>query len=184
MAWIAAVVMAVASCGGGSGLDGSDSGEGTTGPSPTAAPATTAAPSTSGPAAGVDRSAELIGRWDIGYYRLPNGSLTNVLGEDAHLTFLADGTLEYGTGCNQGSTTYSTGAGYYVPESALDEVPEGQGITIGPDFTQTEIGCEGFLGQQDTDIPARIGEVTRFGFDGDEMFLADEFLLIEAIRAD
>ena len=59
----------------------------------------------------------------------------------------------------------------------------GKSITIGPGYEQTEIGCEGFLGEQDIDIPSRLVEATRFRIDGDQMLLLDEFLLVEATRA-
>lgn len=132
---------------------------------------------------GEDRGAELVGRWEIVNYELSTGGLTNVLGEGVHITFEADGTVTYFNGCNDGSSTYTTSGGYYVPESALDDRPEGQTITLGPTFTQTEIGCEGFLGDQDVDIPARFAEATRFVLDGDELRLLDEFLLVVARRA-
>ena len=105
-----------------------------------------------------------------------------MLGEDVHITYAADGTVSYGTGCNQGSSVYTTSGVYFVPESALDDTPEGQAIAIGSTFEQTEIGCDGFLGEQDADIPARLAEATRFRIDGDRLLLLDEFLLVEATR--
>ncbi len=131
----------------------------------------------------VDRSVELVGRWEIVNYGLTGGGLTNVLGEGVHISFVADGTVSYGTGCNQGSSVYATSGVYLVPESALDDTPEGQAIAIGPTFEQTEIGCDGFLGEQDADIPARLAEATRFRIDRDRLLLLDEFLLVETTRA-
>ena len=135
------------------------------------------------PADGVDRSGELVGRWDIVNYALNDGGLTNVVGDGAQITYADDGTLTYDTGCNDGSSTYETSGVYVVPDSPLDDTPEGQEITMGPDFEQTAIGCEGFLGDQDADLPARFGEATRFVIDGDTLSLLDEFLLVEATRA-
>ena len=136
-------------------------------------------------AGGEDRGAELIGRWEVSIYVLPDsGSLTNVVGaEPVFMEFGADGTLSYNTGCNGGTTDYATSGAYLVPDSALDDTPEGQPITIGPSFVQTEIGCEGFLGDQDRDLPANMGAATRFRIDDDRLLLLDEFLLIEATKA-
>ncbi len=136
------------------------------------------------PTGGDDRGAELIGRWQVSNYVLPDGGLTNVVGADpVFLEFGLDGALSYHTGCNGGTTDYTTSGAYVVPKSALDDVREGQPITIGPSFVQTEIGCEGFLGDQDRDFPANMGAATRFRIDGDRLLLLDEFLLIEATKA-
>ncbi len=191
LAVVCALAFLTASCGGDSSP--------TTGPFDTAtddtqAPGTddagttddTPAPSTDdndATPAGVDRSSELIGRWDIIHYRLPDGALTNVLGENAHISFAPDGTIEYNTGCNQGTGPYVTSGVYLVPESGLDDTPEGQPITLGPGLAQTEIGCEGFLGEQDVDIPANLTASTRFRIDGDTMQLLDEYGLVETTRA-
>lgn len=141
---------------------------------------------TSAPSEGDDRSEELVGRWEVVNYALPDdGGLTNVVGDEpVFLEFSDDGELSYGTGCNTGGTEYSTSGGYYEPESPLDDTPEGQAITIGPSFEQTEIACEGFLGDQDADLPADLEEATRFTLDGDSLSLLDEFLLLEAERDD
>ncbi len=137
------------------------------------------------PTGGDDRGAELVGRWEVSNYVLPDGGgLTNVVGADpVFMDFGVDGTLSYHTGCNGGTTDYTTSGAYVVPKSALDDVREGQPITIGPSFVQTEIGCEGFLGDQDRDFPADMGAATRFRIDGDRLLLLDEFLLIEATKA-
>ncbi len=131
---------------------------------------------------GQDRSAELVGRWEVVNYQLADGGgLTNVVGDGAvFIEFSADGTISYDTGCNTGGTEYTTTGTYVVPESALDDAPEGQAINIGPLFEQTEEGCDGFLGDQDRDLPANMGAATRFAFDGEQLLLLDEFLLIEA----
>lgn len=138
-----------------------------------------------GPPTGQDRSAELLGRWDVANYLLPDGGgFTNVVGEVAvFIEFGADGTISYHTGCNAGGTEFTTSGGYVLPESALDDTPEGQAINIGPVFEQTEKGCDGFLGDQDRDLPANMDAATRFTLDGDRLLLVDEFLLIEATRS-
>ena len=134
---------------------------------------------------GDDRGAELVGRWEVTDYVLPDGGgLTNVVGDrSVFLEFGADGTLSYSTGCNEGTTDYATSGAYVLPKSALDDTLEGQRITIGPSFQQTEIGCEGFLGDQDRDLPIDMGAATRFRIDGDRLLLLDEFLLIRATMA-
>ena len=135
--------------------------------------------------AGQDRSAELVGRWEVASYQLPDGGgLTNVVGDaPVFIEFSADGTLSYHTGCNPGGTTFATAGTYVVPESALDDTPEGQTIDIGPLFEQEEEGCGGFLGDQDVDLPANMAAATRFSLDGDRLLLLDEFLLIETTRS-
>ncbi len=161
-----------------------------------AGPATTGVPATTDSAAMAgsddtaatgreDRSAELVGRWDVVSYALPDGgSLTNVVGDaPVFIEFGTDGTVGYHTGCNAGGTGYTTGDDYAVPESALDDTPEGQTIGMGPEFEQTEIGCDGFLGDQDQDLPAAMAAASRFVLDGDRLLLLDEFLLIEAARS-
>jgi hypothetical protein len=132
---------------------------------------------------GVDRSAELVGRWNIINYVLPDGGgLTNVVGsEQPYIEFLTDGSVGYHTGCNGGSGSYATSGTYLVPDSALDDTPEGQPITLGPAFQQTEIGCEGFLGDQDLDLPANFGAASRFILRDGELLLLDEFILVIAV---
>ena len=134
---------------------------------------------------GEERSGELLGRWEVTNYVLPSGGgLTNVVGDDpVFIEFNADNSVDYNTGCNSGGTNYETSGTYYVPESALDDMPEGQPITIGPVFEQTERGCEGFLGDQDRDLPEDMGVAARFVLDGDRLLLLDEFLLIEAAKS-
>lgn len=134
---------------------------------------------------GEDRSGELLGRWEITNYVLPGGGgLTNVVGDDpVFIEFNADNSVDYNTGCNSGGTGYETSGTYYVPESALDDMPEGQPITVGPVFEQTERGCDGFLGDQDRDLPNNMGAATRFVIDGDRLLLLDEFLLVEATKS-
>ena len=180
---ITGLALVVASCGDGESSE-------TTAASPATTAADTAAPTISSPAepdpaVGADRSDELLGRWEITNSSLPDGGgFTNVVGDDpAFIEFYSDGTVDYNTGCNSGGTTYAASGTYYVPESALDDEPEGQPITLGPGFEQTEIGCDGFLGEQDVDLPANMGAVSRFILDGDRLGLLDEFLLIEATRS-
>lgn len=131
---------------------------------------------------GVDRSAELVGRWNITNYVLPDGGgLTNWVGsEQPYIEFSGDGSVTYHTGCNGGGGSYSTSGTYLVPDSALDDTPEGQPITLGPAFEQTEIGCDGFLGDQDLELPANFGAATRFILRDGELLLLDEFILVLA----
>lgn len=161
----------------------------------TAAPSTTAATSGTvattqpqedpGTDAGEDRSGELVGRWEVVNYVLPDGGgLTNVVGDDpVFIEFNADGSVDYNTGCNSGGTEFVASGTYYVPESALDDMPEGQPIVIGPVFEQTERGCDGFLGDQDRDLPDDMAAATRFVLDGDRLHLLDEYILIETTRS-
>lgn len=135
-------------------------------------------------AKGEDRRAELVGRWEVMHYALPDGAgLTNVFGNGpVFIEFGDDGTVAYGTGCNEGTTGYTASGVYVVPESTLDDTPKGQPITIGPSFGQTKIGCDGFLGDQDHDLPANMGAATRFVLDDDLLRLYDDSLLVEATK--
>lgn len=134
---------------------------------------------------GEDRSQELLARWEVVNYRLPDdGALTNVVGADpVFIEFKADGTVAYNTGCNSGGTEFTTNGAYYEPESPLDDTPQGQPLTMGPVFEQTERGCDGFLGDQDRDLPEHMGAVSRFVLEGERLLLLDEFSLIEANRS-
>ena len=179
------LALVAAGCGSGEDSSGEDSGSTET---TTAAIATTESP----PAVedtqagdGEDRSAELVGRWEVTHYTLPGGGgLTNIVGDaPVYIEFAADGTISYHTGCNAGGSAYTTRGTYAVPKSALDDVAEGQAITIGPVFEQTEQGCDGFLGDQDRDLPADMGAATRFILDGERLLLLDEFLLIDTTRS-
>ncbi len=177
-----AIALAVAAC-------GSDEISSTTAEAPATRVADTTVTTTQPaddpePPAGEDRGEELLGRWEITNYALPDGGgFTNVVGSDpVFIEFNADGSVAYSTGCNSGGTQYTTSGTYHEPESALDNDPEGQPIALGPAFEQTERGCDGFLGDQDVDLPANMGAVSRFILDGDRLGLLDEFLLIEATR--
>ena len=136
-----------------------------------------------GDATGVDRSSELVGRWNIINYTLPGGGgLTNWVGDrQPYIEFLADGTVEFDTGCNTGGGPYVPSGVYVEPESALDDVVKGQPITLGPGLFQTEIGCSGFLGEQDVDLPANFMKSTRFILGDGELLLLDEFILVQAV---
>ncbi len=180
---VVGLVLVTTACGSNDGTPSTTTGA----PGTTAAPTTVAAtppPEDPGSVAGEDRSAELLGRWEIVGYELPaGGGFTNVVGDDpVYIEFNSDGTIAYNTGCNSGSTQYTASGTYYVPASALDDEPEGQPITIGPAFEQTERGCEGFLGDQDRDLPDDMAAATRFMLDGDRLLLLDEFRLIEATK--
>ncbi len=177
-------LMLVAAACGGDGEPAATSAAETTMAETTLAPTTLPAEEPA-PGTGEDRSGELLGRWEITHYALPGGGgFTNVVGDDpVFIEFNADGSVGYNTGCNSGGTQFATSGTYYVPESALDDMPEGQPITLGPAFEQTERGCEGFLGDQDRDLPEDMGRVSRFTLDGDRLLLLDEFMLIEATKA-
>lgn len=206
MRWVGlfVIVVALSACGGGDG-DGDASGffaiddsSTTDDESDTAEPADDGSefdnepveepPAGDAPAAapeGVDRSAELIGTWNITFYALPNGGgRTNVIDGDApvQITFETGGAVSYHTGCNAGGTTYATDGVYVVPESALDETPEGQPLTIDSEAMSEGELCEGFLGEQDVDLPAAWRQAERFRLDGDRLILSAEFFLLEAER--
>lgn len=181
---VAGLLFVAAACGGDDGPASTTTAAPSAATSAPTTVATTLPSADPGTDAGEDRSGELLGRWEINHYRLPgDGALTNVLGDPVFIEFNADSSVDYNTGCNSGGTEFATSGTYYVPESALDDMPKGQPITIGPDFEQTERGCDGFLGDQDRDLPYDMGAATRFVLDGDRLFLLDEFGLIEATKS-
>jgi hypothetical protein len=176
----AGLLLVVAACGG----DSDPAAPTTAEPSATTVAATTQSPADPGTDGG-DRSGDLLGRWEVVNYVLPDGGgITNVVGADpVYIEFNADGSISYNTGCNSGGSQFVTSESYYLPKSALDDVPEGQAITLGPDFEQTEIGCDGFLGDQDRDLPDNMAAVTRFILGDDRLLLLDEFMLIDATKS-
>ena len=129
---------------------------------------------------GEDRSDELVGRWMIEYYRDVNSARTNVLGDEPpFIEFGSDGSVTFHTSCNAGSGTYSTDGVYFVPESALDDQPEGQELRIA-DLTIDTATCEGFIGEQDTDLFNDFESASRFVLDDGRLLLLDEFFLVQA----
>lgn len=132
---------------------------------------------------GEDRSDELVGRWMIEFYQDSNSSRTNVLGDEPpFIEFDADGSVTFHTSCNPGTGTYSTDGVYFVPESRLDNQPEGQSLRI-DDLTIDTAVCEGFIGEQDTDLFNDFGSTSRFVLDEGKLLLLDEFFLVEAVPA-
>lgn len=175
---VALIAVTVVACGG----DTADTTSTSAGPGATAGPAgtTEATLDTSNGTTGVDRSGEIVGRWTIEFYRQADGARTNIVGDDpVFIEFASDGTLTFHTGCNPGSATYVTQGTYYVPESALDEEPEGQAVRISGLSTDSAT-CEGFLGDQDTDFAAALQDASRFMLDEGNLLLLDEFFLVEA----
>ena len=130
--------------------------------------------------AGDDRSAGLIGEWTIVNYSLvDSGALTNIVGDvTPYLEFRADGTLEFHTGCNGGSATWEA-SGAYAEPSPLSDAPAGQPIRIGDIGLEQEL-CDGFLGEQDSDVAANLGAAERFLLVDGGLSLLDEFVLILA----
>lgn len=148
-------------------------------------PATTAETptSTTEPVTGEDRSDELVGRWMIEFYEDASSSRTNVLGDEPpFIEFGADGSVTFHTSCNPGTGTYSTDGVYFEPESRLDEQPEGQPIRI-EDLSIGTATCEGFIGEQDTDLFNDFSSATRFVLNDGRLVLWDEFFLVEAVPA-
>lgn len=132
---------------------------------------------------GEDPSEEIVGRWMIEYYRDASRARTNVLGDEPpFIEFGSDGSLTFHTACNAGSGIYSVDGAYYVPESALDDRPEGQSLRL-DDLTIDSATCEGFIGEQDTDLFTDFGSVSRFVLDEGRLLLLDEFFLLQATPA-
>lgn len=125
-----------------------------------------------------DRSAELVGTWDIVAFQLagaegeaePTGAPT--------ITFAADGTIAFDTGCNTGEGEYETGFPYFAPDDDAGLV--GQVIAF-DGLARTEIACEPDFDDQDLAIPGAIRAATLFEFiDGNLALWRDGNIMIAA----
>ena len=125
-----------------------------------------------------DASGELLGRWLIQAYQDREGRFSGVTirGAVPELTFAADGSLVFHTGCNRGDTTYRT-TGVY------DGI-NGQALTIAPGVTE-EAYCDFGLGEQNIALPAAWLQATVFVLDNGtlELRTADGTVILSAGRA-
>ena len=125
-----------------------------------------------------DASDGLLGRWLIQAYQDREGRFSGVTirGAVPELTFAADGSLVFHTGCNRGDTTYRT-TGVY------DGV-NGQALTIAPGVTE-EADCDFGLGEQNIALPAAWLQATVFVLDRGtlELRTADGTVVLSAERA-
>ena len=125
-----------------------------------------------------DASDELLGRWLIQAYQDRESQFSDVTirGAVPELTFAADGSLVFHTGCNRGDTTYRT-TGVY------DGV-NGQALTIAPGVTE-DAYCDFGLGEQNIALPAAWLQATVFVLDSGtlELRTADGTVVLSAERA-
>lgn len=125
-----------------------------------------------------DASDGLLGRWLIQAYQDREGRFSGVTirGAVPELTFAADGSLVFHTGCNRGDTTYRT-TGVY------DGV-NGQALTIAPGVTE-DAYCDFGLGEQNIALPAAWLQATVFALDSRtlELRTADGTVVLSAERA-
>lgn len=166
------------------GLGGASCGDDATTPGPPGPP-TTSGPTpmdestttTEAVVAG-DASDGLLGRWLIQAYQDREGRFSGVTirGAVPELTFAADGSLVFHTGCNRGNTTYRT-TGVY------DGV-NGQALTIAPGVTE-EAYCDFGLGEQNIALPAAWLQATVFVLNVGtlELRTADGTVVLSAERA-
>ena len=166
------------------GLGGASCGDDTATPGPPGPP-TTSGPTpmdesttTTEAVIAEDATDELLGRWLIQAYQDREGRFSDVTirGAVPELTFGADGSLVFHTGCNRGDTTYRT-TGVY------DGV-NGQALTIAPGVTE-EAYCDFGLGEQNIALPAAWLHATVFVLDGTtlELRTADGTVVLSAERA-
>jgi hypothetical protein len=124
-----------------------------------------------------DASDELLGSWLIQAYQDREGQFSDVTirGAAPELTFAADGSLVFHTGCNQGDTTYRT--------TGIYDGVNGQTLTIAPGVTE-EAYCDFGLGEQNIALPAAWLQATVFVLDGDtlELRAADGTVVLSAER--
>jgi heat shock protein HslJ len=125
-------------------------------------PSTTEMSSTTAPegtAATIPPPLDLAGTsWVPTEYTQSDGSITNILGEDVVLVFGADGSLSGFNGCNEFEGTWATTGPYYdydEGQEAFEDKHDGQPIAITAETT-TSVECDGFLGDQDTDLLASL----------------------------
>ena len=166
------------------GLGGASCGDDTATPGPPGPP-TTSGPTpmdesttTTEAVIAEDATDDLLGRWLIQAYQDREGRFSDVTirGAVPELTFGADGSLVFHTGCNRGDTTYRT-TGVY------DGV-NGQALTIAPGVTE-EAYCDFGLGEQNIALPAAWLPATVFVLDGTtlELRTADGTVVLSAERA-
>ena len=166
------------------GLGGASCGDDTATPGPPGPP-TTSGPTpmdesttTTEAVIAKDATGDLLGRWLIQAYQDREGRFSDVTirGAVPELTFGADGSLVFHTGCNRGDTTYRT-TGVY------DGV-NGQALTIAPGVTE-EAYCDFGLGEQNIALPAAWLQATVFVLDGTtlELLTADDTVVLSAERA-
>ena len=166
------------------GLGGASCGDDTATPGPPGPP-TTSGPTpmdesttTTEAVIAKDATGDLLGRWLIQAYQDREGRFSDVTirGAVPELTFGADGSLVFHTGCNQGDTTYRT-TGVY------DGV-NGQALTIAPGVTE-EAYCDFGLGEQNIALPAAWLQATVFVLDSGtlELRTADGTVVLSAERA-
>ena len=124
-----------------------------------------------------DRTGDLVGRWLILEFLDREGAFGSVTvrGAAPELTFAADGTIVFHTGCNRGDTTFAT-SGVYDGDA-------GQAITIDQGVAE-EAGCDFGLGEQNVALPAAWQQAERFVFDGDTLELrsAEGTVVVSAER--
>ena len=165
------------------GLGGASCGDDTATPGPPGPP-TTSGPTpmdesttTTEAVIAEDASDDLLGRWLIQAYQDREGRFSDVTirGAVPELTFGADGSLVFHTGCNRGDTTYRT-TGVY------DGI-NGQALTIAPGVTE-EAYCDFGLGEQNIALPAAWLQATVFVLDGTalELRTADGTVVLSAER--
>lgn len=166
------------------GLGGASCGDDTATPGPPGPP-TTSGPTpmdesttTTEAVIAEDATDDLLGRWLIQAYQDREGRFSDVTirGAVPELTFGADGSLVFHTGCNRGDTTYRT-TGVY------DGV-NGQALTIAPGVTE-EAYCDFGLGEQNIALPAAWLQATVFVLGGTtlELRTADGTVVLSAERA-
>lgn len=166
------------------GLGGASCGDDTATPGPPGPP-TTSGPTpmdesttTTEAVIAEDASDDILGRWLIQAYQDREGRFSDVTirGAVPELTFTADGSLVFHTGCNRGDTTYRT--------TGVHDGVNGQALTIAPGVTE-EAYCDFGLGEQNIALPAAWLQVTGFVLDGTtlELRTADGTVVLSAERA-
>lgn len=130
-----------------------------------------------------DRSAELTGSWAITTFQLAGalGEATPLDSAPASIEFTDDGTFTFSNGCNTGDGEWDARGLYQPPND--DGLATGQAISFG-NISQTEIGCEADLADQDLAIGGAIRAADLFTLeDGALTLWRDGNVMIAAMPA-
>lgn len=176
---VALLAVTLAACG-----DSESSSDPTT--APTSGSSTTAAPTTTTQAP-PDADAPVLDStsWDVIFYQLPTGSMTNLWpGTEILLNFGAGGTIDGFSGCNQYSGSFAVDGPYDEFVSGTRDPNDGQLFSVSSlSFTERACASPSGVMEQETEYLDALQNAARWLIGGDDhLFLrnAEGFFLIEA----
>ncbi|MGB9359914.1 MAG: META domain-containing protein [Acidimicrobiia bacterium] len=140
VASLALVLLLSASCD-----DTAGDGAGTTlTPTTTTAPTTTTlSPTTTEPSTSVEAPGLADTSWNVIAYRLPDGSITDVIVRDVTISFSADGHVSGSSGCNSYNSfdgRWRVSGDWDSFEAGVSDPADGQELSL-PQFNTTTLWC-------------------------------------------